>query len=339
MAKQLLNQVYGMQLAYCEQNYNYCLNGASTHAGDSTFYPLLGIVPELSDCYTYTITTDDHFDFSCIAIANIDEDTANDIWRISNLAPDRGRLVCISNDANFLFQPNTKYYWQVIAKDDHGNSTVGPVWHFTTSSDTTGLNNFPYAPQLLTPVNGATVFPDTAIFTWNCSDPDGDSLTYDLFIGTSMEGLQYPHFRSISRTYQPSAWHMRVKLKEFLGQIYTLQSAYHEQHGSYCLNGTVASYGYDNFASLGAIVDSLNRYTYTMNASTTTFCCTATANLDDDATVDTWTINQDSTMDCTIDDFNYFRPPFGVYYWRVSATDDHGHTTLSPIWSFSTSGP
>jgi hypothetical protein len=39
-----------------------------------------------------------------------------------------------------------------------------------------------------------------------------------------------------------------------------------------------------------------------MAAAANTFTCTATANLDDDATVDTWTITEAGTLTCTIDD-------------------------------------
>jgi len=45
---------------------------------------------------------------------------------------------CVSSDqqpANYLpmsLQYNTVYYWQIVAKDNQGNSTASPVWNFTT---------------------------------------------------------------------------------------------------------------------------------------------------------------------------------------------------------------
>ena len=45
--------------------------------------------------------------------------------------------VAVSNQSEFTFSPgtlmeNTQYFWKIIARDDHGNETEGPVWSFTT---------------------------------------------------------------------------------------------------------------------------------------------------------------------------------------------------------------
>jgi hypothetical protein len=45
--------------------------------------------------------------------------------------------LAVSNTLNTVFDfglvgHNTVIYWRVVAKDNHGLSTDGPVWHFTT---------------------------------------------------------------------------------------------------------------------------------------------------------------------------------------------------------------
>lgn len=48
-----------------------------------------------------------------------------------------------------------------------------------------GANNPPSAPQLVFPADGQTGLPTTTTFYWNrATDPDGDAVTYDLFVCT-----------------------------------------------------------------------------------------------------------------------------------------------------------
>ena len=75
------------------------------------------------------------------------------------------------------------YYWKIIAKDNHGNSTSGPVWNFATITGI--INNPPNQPSNPNPVNAAINQPISLTLTWSCSDPDGDPLTYDIYFGTS----------------------------------------------------------------------------------------------------------------------------------------------------------
>jgi hypothetical protein len=67
--------------------------------------------------------------------------------------------------------PNTKYYWYIVAADNHGASTTGPLWDFTTGS---APNN---APQLSSPSvlpNSGT--PSTDFYYYvTYYDSDGDS--------------------------------------------------------------------------------------------------------------------------------------------------------------------
>jgi hypothetical protein len=234
-----------------------------------------------------------------------------------------------------VYQCNKTYYWQVVAQDEQGNRTTGPLWHFTTGSDTSEINTFPMTPELLTPENGGSVDLENFVFSWHCDDPDGDRLHYILCVRLNSDNLE-PYGRiCYEDSYAPPHWTMRARMRDLLRQIYQLETAYRSQYGQYCLDGVCANYGQNAFAPLLDItIDSLNQYTYCMAAGPTAFTCTATANLDDDATIDTWTINESGDLVCTTDDFMLLCTAGETYYWRIIACDDYGHMTLSPIWSF-----
>ena len=70
---------------------------------------------------------------------------------------------------------NTKYYWKIVAWDNHGGSTSGPEWDFTTE------NNPPNTPSNPDPYDGETDVDVDHDLSWTCSDPDGDDLTYDVY--------------------------------------------------------------------------------------------------------------------------------------------------------------
>ena len=46
-----------------------------------------------------------------------------------------------------------------------------------------GYNNPPHAPYLTYPVNGSSTIPLDVVLAWTCTDPDGDGLTYDIWLG------------------------------------------------------------------------------------------------------------------------------------------------------------
>lgn len=75
---------------------------------------------------------------------------------------------------------NTTYYWQIVAWDEYGLSTIGPVWSFTT-----GYNNPPNEPSNPIPANGAANVAIDSNLKWTGGDPDGDTVTYDIYFGTA----------------------------------------------------------------------------------------------------------------------------------------------------------
>jgi hypothetical protein len=75
---------------------------------------------------------------------------------------------------------DTTYYWKIVAKDEMGGTTTGPIWDFTTRG-----NDPPNSPSDPNPYDGDTgVYINTDV-SWTCSDPDGDDITYDVYFGTS----------------------------------------------------------------------------------------------------------------------------------------------------------
>jgi len=85
------------------------------------------------------------------------------------------------------FSPNklqyaTRYYWKVQVCDKYGGKTMGPLWSFTTSL----TNQAPYAATFPTPPHNSFNQPLDILLAWQCSDPDGDSLNYDLYFGTKL---------------------------------------------------------------------------------------------------------------------------------------------------------
>jgi prepilin-type N-terminal cleavage/methylation domain-containing protein len=93
--------------------------------------------------------------------------------------------------------------------------------------------------------------------------------------------------------------------KQILKQIYTMQHAYFTMYESYCLDGVIANSGNPfGFARINVDIQLPARYSYRMHLTGPTFICTATANLDDDDTIDTWTIDNNGNLICTVDDSN-----------------------------------
>ena len=81
---------------------------------------------------------------------------------------------------------DTNYYWRIVAWDKNGNSTVGPVWDFTTVS--TG-NNPPSTPSITGETNGA--IRTSYYYTIQTTDPDQDDVKYNIDWGdnTTITGL------------------------------------------------------------------------------------------------------------------------------------------------------
>jgi prepilin-type N-terminal cleavage/methylation domain-containing protein len=85
--------------------------------------------------------------------------------------------------------------------------------------------------------------------------------------------------------------------KQILKQVYVMQRRYFQEQNNYGdIGKTVGSGGF--LSDIGVEIMNPSRYTYAMTAADPTrdFLCTATANIDDDPTIDTWVIDQTGTL-------------------------------------------
>ncbi|MBU0497149.1 MAG: VCBS repeat-containing protein [Candidatus Thermoplasmatota archaeon] len=93
-------------------------------------------------------------------------------------------LIQVANNISATFYDpsglvfNTTYYWQIVSWDDQGHFTSGPIWHFSTE-----WNNPPYIPSSPSPDNNSINVTLTPILSWVGGDPDGHTVTYDVYFG------------------------------------------------------------------------------------------------------------------------------------------------------------
>ena len=79
----------------------------------------------------------------------------------------------------------TTFYWRVVVYDAQNNSTQGSVWSFSTAA----INQPPTTPSNPNPINGSTGVSISPTLSWSTSDPEGGSVGYDLYTGTSSSNL------------------------------------------------------------------------------------------------------------------------------------------------------
>jgi hypothetical protein len=103
---------------------------------------------------------------------------------------------------------NTTYYWKIVATDEHGASTPGPIWTFTTRG-----NSPPIKPIIIGYENETLYFYSI--------DPDGDDIRYiiDWGDGDTESTIWYPSGQIVemSHTYFEGVYHVRIKAEDEFG--------------------------------------------------------------------------------------------------------------------------
>ena len=108
---------------------------------------------------------------------------------------------------------------------------------------------------------------------------------------------------AIPRFMQATTKTKQSEAKQLLKQVYTMQRTYRQANNSYGDDGVSTTAGVAGvFPHIGVEVMAGAAYGYVMAAAANSFTCTATANLDDDATDDIWTIDEAGTLTNTSND-------------------------------------
>jgi len=223
---------------------------------------------------------------------------------------------------------NTLYYWRIVAWDNHNTYQIGPLWHFTTQP-----NQPPYPPSNPSPANGAVDVSITADLSWTGGDPDGDTVTYTVFFGTSSSPPPVAQNISLT-TYDPGTltyytlYYWRIVAYDSQGAS-TTGPLWHFTTGElpneppYPPSNPIPANG-----STGISIDTDldwdcsdpdgHTLTYDVYFGPTNPPPKVASNI--------------STSDFSPGTLEYFT----YYYWRIIAWDDHDHQTSGPLWRFRT---
>nr|MBN2278409.1 prepilin-type N-terminal cleavage/methylation domain-containing protein [candidate division Zixibacteria bacterium] len=110
---------------------------------------------------------------------------------------------------------------------------------------------------------------------------------------------------AIPRFMATTTKHKQNEAKSILKQIYVNERAYRQQGTGYWIpgGGPASAASPQGFAPIWVEIAASARYTYTIAGDVNQFTATAISGiLDDDATVDTWTIDHTGILSCVSDD-------------------------------------
>ena len=200
---------------------------------------------------------------------------------------------------------------------------------------TAPANSAPNAPSNPVPAHLATSQAIDVDLSWTCADPDGDSLTYDVYFGTSGSPPLVSSDQTLE-TYDPDTLANN--------QTYYWQITAHDNN-NHATSSPVWSFV---TAATGSTPPNLPTNPVPSDSATNQY------------------INMDLRWTCTDPDGDpvtfdvYFgtssNPPSVIsgqaavtydpgvlandqtYYWRIDAHDTHDHLTVGPIWTFTTEG-
>ena len=238
---------------------------------------------------------------------------------------------------------NTKYYWKIVAKDEHGATTAGPIWDFTTQVP---ANNPPNVPTYLHPTNHETnvnidLYP--YYLNWTCGDPNGDQLNYDIYFGDTSPPPLYESYwpyqfydptHDIGHLEFNTKYYWRIVARDIYGATTT---------------GPIWDFTTEGTNNPPNTPNYLTPPNHATNV-TLDLCCdyltwTCSDPDGDQLNYDIYfgmtnppPLRGDHWEDTQYDPFWGYGsgPPNTTFYWRIVARDNWGWTTSGPTWDYTT---
>jgi hypothetical protein len=229
--------------------------------------------------------------------------------------------------------PETEYYWWVMVVGQYHEAALGIQWHFTTGS---GFNNPPVSPFDPVPAEGSSGNFLYQVLSWDCIDPDGDDLTYDVWLRRFLVGDEVLIADGISeKTADPGGLEPET--------TYQWRVVAFDAHGDSAVGPswrfkTIPASNKPPIEPWGPTP--ADGATNMLLDVTLSWHCEDPE--DDPITyrVSLGIAGGNLTViasDLTDTSFEVTGlDPYTEYEWLVTATDDHSHVMPGPIWSFTT---
>ncbi|NLI78563.1 MAG: hypothetical protein GX442_19245 [Candidatus Riflebacteria bacterium] len=226
-----------------------------------------------------------------------------------------------------------RYYWRVVARDGRGGVAAGDVWRF----DTFGTpNRAPDAPQPASPADGATGIDLSPRLAWTATDPDGDPLLFDVYLGKAAplaqvgKDLVSPNV-AVSGLAPNTTYYWQVVVRDGKGAV-------NPQPAVWSFRTRTPANGAPVFAGAPSPADGA-----TQVATQPLLAWTVTDPDGDPLTFDLLLDPASPPVMVAVRGVPnaWWSLPVGlaagqVYQWQVVAHDGRGGDTLSPVWRFTT---
>jgi len=250
-----------------------------------------------------------------------------------------GLTLVIQNQSPTMFDPGlllygTTYYWKIVASDNHGESSPGLIWRFTTGPSANNAPQIPFDPG---PEDEELGVSATSVLSWDCIDSDsGDTLSYDVYLSVDALSMTRVSQGLTETLYDPETLEYET---EYFWRIVAMDNHQAQTPGPiWCFtvmsdpnnppniprNPDPADSGidvneYPTLSWIGGDPNPLDVVTYEVYLGVDSLSMDLVA---DDQSAISFT-----------PDVLYFET---LYFWRIVATDNHDVSIDGPIWCFTT---